>query len=117
MNQISGRSNTYQPSIAGEDGIAKDENGYKWTQTDEELEINVPISSDTLTKQIKVDYLPTHIQVWLQKEMVLRIDLFSRIDPDGCTWTIEKGSKNEKKSVLVITCEKVEAISWPRITF
>lgn len=114
MNQITGK-NEVQPPKAGEDGIAKDEEGYQWTQTDEEVEIVVNISEkSTTTKQIKVDFRPAFVHIKIRGEILFRLDFFSRIDPDGCTWTMDK-SGNETK--LVVTCEKVEAISWPRITF
>lgn len=114
MNQITGKNET-QPAKAGEDGIAKEEEGYEWTQTDEEVELVVNLSDEsTASKDIQVEYRPTHVHMKIKGEILLRIDFFARIDPDGCTWTIEKSGKDVK---IVVTCEKVEAISWPRITF
>ena len=43
MNLITGRNDT-QPVEDGENGIAKAEDGYTWTQNDEEIEIVVPMA-------------------------------------------------------------------------
>lgn len=42
MNQITGKED-FQPSLDGENGVAKDEEGYSWTQTEEEVELVVLI--------------------------------------------------------------------------
>lgn len=114
MNQITGKEEV-QAQNAGEDGIAKDEQGYQWTQTDEEVEIVVNIGEKaTTTKDVKVDFRPTYVQVKVKGDIMMRIDLFARVDPDGCTWTLDKSGVELK---LVITCEKNESTSWPRIQF
>jgi len=104
-----------QPPGSGEDGIEKEEKeGYSWTQTDDEIEVKLSFPTKATSKEIKVKFHSKSITVVYQGNEKLKIDLFARIDVDGCTWTLEK-SPSEKK--LVITCEKSEALSWPRITF
>jgi len=112
MNQITGR-NELQPSVDGQDGVAKSEDGYSWTQNDEEVEVVVPLSTDAVAKQIHVKFMPKSLKVTFRKESKLEIQLFDRVDSDGCTWTLEKttGKRN-----LVITLEKASETSWPRIT-
>ena len=40
---------------------------------------------------------------------ILEVGLYSRLDVDGCTWTLDEDS-------LVITCEKAsEGEIWPRL--
>jgi len=115
MNGNNNQQQRVQPTNAGEDGKAKQEEGYSWTQTDEEVEVVVDLKSDEITtKDIKVNFRPKSLELLVKKDPVVYISLFDAVDPDGCTWTIEK-SKGTKQ--IAITCEKQDAISWPRITF
>jgi hypothetical protein len=61
-------------------------------------------------KEIKATFLPQSVKV--NKGEVLDLDLFAHVDPDGCTWTLEKSGDG---SNLVITLEKCEPTSWPRV--
>jgi hypothetical protein len=114
LNRITGRSDT-QPKIAGGDGQAKEENGYFWTQTEEELEVVVPVNAAVLSKEIQVKFRTQSIQVLCRKELLASVDLFERIDPDCCTWTLEK--KGAESQSLVVTMGKHESALWPRIAF
>ena len=111
MNQITGR-NDVQASKDGEDGVAKTEDGYSWTQNDEELELVVPVPVGVAAKDISVRYLPQAIHIKCRNEVILALDLFERVDTDGCTWTLDKDKDTQR---LVVTMEKVEQASWPRI--
>ena len=104
MNRLTGRNET-QPDIAGTDGKNKIEEGYSWTQTEEELEIVVPLPKDTISKDINVNFNPQTIKLNYQKEPKVLIKLFHRIDVDSGTWTLEKGADKNK---VVISIEKAE---------
>jgi hypothetical protein len=121
LNQITGKQGTTQPAVAGSDGVAKTEDGgkYSWTQSEEELELVVPLntySNDTTVaaKDVSVQFKPQKIQVNQHKEPILLIELFERVDVDGCTWTLDKGSDGQNPK-LVVTMEKMEQALWPRI--
>jgi hypothetical protein len=111
MNGITGR-NELQASRDGEDGVAKAEDGYSWTQTEEELELVVPLPVGVTAKEVLVKYMPLSVLVKCRNEVVVSLQLFERVDPDGCNWTLEKDGTNP---MLVVTMEKVEQASWPRI--
>jgi len=125
LNRISARPDQVQPSGDGEDGVAKMEHGglYSWTQTDEEVEITVPLGSsddepvltpkDVKKGELKVKYYPRKVFVSFQGKELLTLNFFSVVDPDGCTWTLDI---NKKGISLIITCEKSDSLSWPRIT-
>ena len=102
------------PTAVGEDGIAKEEGLYSWTQTPDDLEIVIPVST-TSSKDVKVSFHPRRIIVYVRgDDDVLSIELYAPIDTDGCTWTLDKGSNDSK---LVLSCEKMDGgLSWPRIT-
>jgi len=112
MNKITGRSELQQ-AVDGTDGVAKTEEGYSWTQTEEELEIVVPLPEGATSKDVNVKYLPKSMEVKCKKEPLVSLSLFARVDPDGCTWTLDRDGNNSK---LVITMEKADPTSWPRIT-
>jgi hypothetical protein len=125
MNKMTGQGDQFQPSADGEDGIAKMEQDglYSWTQTDEEIEIIVPLGVDPdgkplSSKQVKahglkVNYFPRKLSVNFKAEEILKLGFYDSVDPDGCTWTLDVGSK---ATSLIITCEKSNGMSWPRIT-
>ena len=129
MNQLTGKNDhPVQPSADGENGIPKKEieeggggKGYSWTQTEEEIEISLSLGKGfTSSKEIKlkglnVKFTTRKVKVVFEKEEVLNLDLYDCVDPDGCTWTLELGDKVEKETFLIITCEKSNEMSWPRI--
>jgi hypothetical protein len=136
MNKITGRTGNQQqqqPKVAGQDGVAKVEaNGlFSWTQTEQEIELLIPIiptttgtsSSDTATdaatfktKDIQVKFRPQNIQVKVFNKELVALKLFEHVDPDACTWTLDRSSKNNMDTVtLLVTMEKAEAAFWPRI--
>lgn len=111
MNRITGRNDT-QPMIDGQDGKEKTEDGYSWTQTEEECEIIIPLPVDATSKDIQVKFKSRQIEVHYQKELKLLLNIFERIDVDSGTWTIEQSIN---KTNLVISIEKADAALWPRI--
>jgi len=108
-----------QPTNDGEDGVEKkEEEGYSWSQTDEEIEIQVPLLLSATKKNVQVIFKrnSTLITVRIEEEEHnYHIKLYASIDIDSCTWTLDNSSL--KKKVLVITMEKSEQLSWPRIKF
>jgi hypothetical protein len=111
MNRITGRNDT-QPDKVG-DGKSKQEDGYSWTQTEEELEVTVSLPKDAVSKDVKAKFLPQTIELSCKKEKLLSIRLFEKVDMDGCTWTLDKSKKDDL--TIVVTMEKVEQAFWPRI--
>jgi len=127
MNQITG-TNEVQASADGANGVAKAEKGYSWTQTEDELEIVIELSSsskdgdgdrpimnakDAKAAGLKVKYFPKKTTVQFQGKELLSLEYFASVDTDGCTWTLDSTSKGVS---LVITCEKADGVTWPRIT-
>jgi len=113
LNRITGQSNL-QPSVDGADGKAKKEESFSWTQTEEELEVVVPLPTvDIKAKQVDVKFRPQSLHVTCQGSNVLvALQLFERVDVDSCTWTIDRQGEQAK---LVVTMEKMEGALWPRI--
>eukprot|EP00985_Skeletonema_marinoi_P031569 scaffold37727_cov103-Skeletonema_marinoi.AAC.2 len=118
INEATGRSGETQPNHAGTEGVAAEATGndgcsYTWLQNEEEVELTVPLIDDgdeTVNKRlIKVNFLHQKVVVKYNNECKVEVELYSKIDVDGCTWTLDK--KN-----LVITCEKArDGEIWPRL--
>lgn len=111
MNKITGRSDT-QPTVDGSNGVAKEENEYSWTQTEEEIEIVATLPLHVTSKDIQVKFKPRKVDVKVKNTSLVSIDLFEPVDVDGCTWTLEK-SKDTLS--IVVSMEKVDEALWPRI--
>jgi hypothetical protein len=134
MNKITGHntSNNNQsglvPNTDGENGVPKTEqNGlYTWTQTEEEIEIILPLIDPTAnttsrlsSKDVKegglvINFFSKRLSVIFRKKEILSLNVYASIDTDGCTWTLDMDG--DKGTCVVITCEKSDVISWPRIT-
>ena len=98
-----------QPPAVASDGVEKVENGFSWTQTVDEVECTVKLIDSSLSsKDLKVKFNPRKVTVSVKGIQLFSLELFSNIDPDGCTWTMEIGK-------LVLSCEKVDAVMWPRV--
>jgi hypothetical protein len=127
LNDITGRDGQTQPDHAGTEGKAvvvdatNDECSYSWTQNDEEVEITISMKDLIIyaaaatnmieKKSIKVVFQPQHIIVKYNKGVpIFNHRLYSRLDVDGCTWTLDKNGG------LIITVQKAnEGETWPRL--
>ncbi|KAL3822572.1 hypothetical protein ACHAXA_007683 [Cyclostephanos tholiformis] len=125
INEVTGREGQRQPDHPGTEGVAVHVNGtddggeYSWLQNDDEIEITIPVKGrveedggrTTAGKKssIKVAFQTRRISVKRDGETILGLNLYSRLDVDGCTWTLDGDS-------LVITCEKASGGEiWPRL--
>lgn len=88
----------------GEERTSSD-GAYRWSQTDQDVEISVPVPEDTKSKEVKVKFLPRQLVVTV-RDTTLDLTLFAPVRPDECNWTLSKG-------VLSITMEKVSEGRWP----
>ena len=114
------------PTIDGTHGKAKQENGFSWTQTEEELELVVPLTSMIVAKDIHVDFQPQSLHVTCQGIPILdHLPLFERVSVDDCIWVFQQAQSatatNDEQNAssssptVVITMEKVEPALWIRI--
>ena len=119
-----GRPDARQPDAAGSGDKAQSEDRFSWRQTEQELEVTVPVpgGGGTITsRQVKVDFKPQTLHVSIansEPPVSLLIRLFERVDVDSCTWTLEKSKKESEQDpdqLLVVSMEKVEEALWPRI--
>ncbi|GAX17889.1 hypothetical protein FisN_18Hh094 [Fistulifera solaris] len=112
MNRITGRTDATQPSVAGSDGKSKVEEGFSWTQTEEELEVTVSMPEDGSGKDLQIKFRPQALEVRFRQEPLVLLKLFENIDVDSGTWTIDKSATPVK---VIISMEKMEQALWPRI--
>ena len=113
LNEVTGRTDERQPNHAGTEGVAVQVQGiscsYSWMQNDEEVEITISLKKKVEKSMVKVDFQPRKISVKCNGESMLDIQLYSRLDVDGCIWTLDKDN-------LTITCEKAsDGEIWPRL--
>jgi hypothetical protein len=110
-NQVSGTIGASQPAHKGTDGNVAQEANFTWTQEDDDVELTVPLNLDQPMnkKLLKVIFKAKSVQVHYDKKEIATILLYSAIDVDGCTWTVDKDN-------VVITVEKADSgRAWPRI--
>jgi len=91
---------------AGPDVPAAGEgDGYSWKDQEEDVEITVPVG-EIQKKDVKVTFKSA--EVTLVAPVALSLKLFSKVDPDGCNWTLSGGA-------LILSLEKKVATAWPRL--
>ncbi|GMH92114.1 hypothetical protein TrST_g11947 [Triparma strigata] len=114
MNKVTNRTGELQPNKDGEGGVAKEEEGYIWTQDGEEVEIVISFKKPVDKKKVKVKCKPKTLNVTYGGEQKLDLQLYAGIDVDGLAWTCGSDAAGH---MLTITMEKAEeGVSWPRVT-
>ncbi len=99
--------------VDGNHGNAKQEKGYSWTQTNDELEVKLLLPASIATsKHPEVKFQPRRLLISHHNETLLDLCLFEAIDIEVSTWTMDK---SDNAAILTITMEKVEHALWSRI--
>ena len=83
----------------GDNGGEQEGEGYKWSQDGDDLEISLEVAADVGKKDLKVSFAQERVGVTVKGEKALDLQLFDKIRPDECNWTLSKGC-------LSITMEK-----------
>ena len=95
-----------------------DGEGYRWEQNEDgEVEISVYVPENTSAKTISVGFRADSCVVSNKSEgkVIVQIDnLYNKIRPDECTWTIAGGSK--KNEVCVSLTKVNDDETWPALT-
>jgi hypothetical protein len=103
----------FQGIDASTNGKVKQEAGYAWTQTEEDLEVTIGLPAQNVSaKDIKVNFQSRHVSVGYRGQLTLELSLFEAIDVDGSTWTLDS---NSETSNVVLVMDKVERAFWSRI--
>ena len=103
-----------------DDGVlpSGDGEGYRWEQNEDgEVEISVYVPENTSAKTISVGFRADSCVVSNKSEgkVIVQIDnLYNKIRPDECTWTIAGGSK--KNEVCVSLTKVNDDETWPALT-
>ena len=63
---------------------------YSWTQTLQEVTVNVPVPSGTRSRFVVCEIKKNHLKVGLKGQPhVIDRELFQAVKPDDCYWSIE----------------------------
>jgi hypothetical protein len=105
-----------RPEMVGAD-VPKEEDDqpWRWTQAEDEVEVTVTIPSGTSAKELLVTARPSKLTVALKKtpaELIVSLDLFGAVRSDDVTWTVGKDANG---TYVQVTLEKVATAEWPRL--
>ncbi|KAE8725362.1 Nuclear migration protein nudC [Hibiscus syriacus] len=65
---------------------------YSWTQTLQEVAVNVPVPSGTKSRFVACEIKKNHLKVGLKGQPpIIDGELFQAVKPDDCYWSIEDG--------------------------
>lgn len=79
---------------------------YVWTQTLSQLEVNISSPLKIASRDVKVNFFNSKLKVLIKGEVVVDGNLFAKVKPDDCMWTLVDGNQ------LVITLEKLNGMEW-----
>ncbi|GMI99667.1 BOBBER1 [Hibiscus trionum] len=87
-------------------GNGLDLENYSWTQTLQEVTVNVPVPSGTRSKFVVCEIKKNHLKVGLKGQPpVIDGELFQAVKPDDCYWSIED---NRSISILLTKHNQME---------
>lgn len=85
--------------------------GGAWSQTDDEVEVTLPLPPGTRAKDISCRVMPTSLRVAVLKEderrMLVQGALLRKVRSDDSSWTIEASPSNDALRVLRLVLPKV----------
>ena len=80
---------------------------HSWSQDDEEITVEVLVPAGTTSKQIKVEFKPTHIKAQVLtlaegQQEVLNKALGGKAEPEECTWGLTDAAKGGRQLTITI---------------
>ncbi|XP_075649250.1 protein BOBBER 1 [Castanea sativa] len=88
-------------------GNGLDLENYSWTQTLEEVTLNVPVPTGTKSRSVVCEIKKSHIKVGLKGQPpIIDGELFRPVKPDDCYWSIED------QSAISILLTKHDKMEW-----
>ena len=87
---------------------------YTYSQSGEEVTIEVKVPTETKAGHVKCVIKPDSILLTVAtlgegKQEVLQGDLFQKVRPDECSWTL---AQTGQERVLQVTLSKVQPLRW-----
>ncbi|XP_020212258.1 protein BOBBER 1 [Cajanus cajan] len=88
-------------------GNGMDLEGYSWTQTLQEVNVNVPVPKGTKSRFVICEIKKNHLKVGLKGQPpIIEGELYRSVKPDDCYWSIED------QSALSILLTKHDQMEW-----
>jgi len=88
-------------------GNGLDLENYSWTQTLEEVTLNVPVPTGTKSRSVVCEIKKNHLKVGLKGQPpIIDGELFRPVKPDDCYWSIED------QSAISILLTKHDKMEW-----
>jgi len=119
LENAMGRNGGLQTINMSESGKARDgarfpggqAEGYRWEQTEDEIELVVAVPRGATSKSVRVLFKPRHVVVKFNDEIVCDIsNLYDAVRPDECTWTMGPDE------VCVSLAKADDAVVWRALT-
>ena len=87
------------------DGFGGKTDRYTWTQTDEEVEVYVPVDAETTKKQVACQFRSGSLRLSVGDQVLIDGNTCKTIDPEECTWQLERGSDETKVWITLVKKE------------
>ena len=87
------------PSVDHFQGVGP---GYRWSQTDSEVELCVPVDAEARARNVSLDITSRTISLSCAEKCILQGRLFRGVKSDECDWKLE-GSGDSRMLTITLT--------------
>lgn len=115
-NALGGGANTgggMASNDATNSGEQTTDDGYVWSQTEDEVELKFSVAPGTKARDVKVKFQSKALQVSVSGENICNGETFGNLILDDCTYTIQDVAGKDNRELCVILGKKTpENWSW-----
>eukprot|EP00316_Scyphosphaera_apsteinii_P024745 CAMPEP_0119345592 /NCGR_PEP_ID=MMETSP1333-20130426/107568_1 /TAXON_ID=418940 /ORGANISM="Scyphosphaera apsteinii, Strain RCC1455" /LENGTH=144 /DNA_ID=CAMNT_0007358069 /DNA_START=110 /DNA_END=544 /DNA_ORIENTATION=+ len=81
---------------------------YRWTQTNAEIEVSVPLQPYIRAKDVHCSILPNQILLSVASKPILQGPLLRKVCPDECDWSIEGRGASRSLKLMLLKAEPTQ---------
>eukprot|EP00559_Dactyliosolen_fragilissimus_P001191 CAMPEP_0184863144 /NCGR_PEP_ID=MMETSP0580-20130426/9303_1 /TAXON_ID=1118495 /ORGANISM="Dactyliosolen fragilissimus" /LENGTH=379 /DNA_ID=CAMNT_0027361279 /DNA_START=63 /DNA_END=1199 /DNA_ORIENTATION=- len=114
QTQASSKPTPQRPSLAASSNsetMEQTENGYKWSQTAEEVEVKFTIPAGTKSKQVQVHFQRNSLKVVVCDKILCHGDTWAPLSVEDCTYTIQDDNNGNRELCLTLG-KSIEGEHW-----
>lgn len=112
QNMSKGSGGNSNAIAAGGNPGDQEENGYKWSQTDDEVELRFSVAPGTKAKYVKVKFGFKTLKVSVAGQTLCDGDTWGKVSVDESTFTIQDDPDSNGRELCITLAKKDEGETW-----
>ena len=94
------------------EGTETEADGYRWSQTEEEVELKFAVASGTKAKYVKVSFARRSVKVTVAGQTLIRGTPGGDVDVEGCTYTLQDAAISSERELCVTLGKRAAGENW-----